>query len=173
MIKMLLSTGVLCLLCWACVGQKINVGIKGGVNFQKGGISIPELQYNYHTGAFFKWDFCSKATFQVEGLYDLREWERDETSIQTTQVQVPVLLKYFWLKPIYIQAGAQGNYLIDLKENKTKVELPEDRLTYAALGGVGLCLPSGFDLSLRYLYPMSSSKTQNPGIQLALAFDIY
>lgn len=165
--------GVLCLLCWACFGQKVNVGIKGGANLQKDLGSIPELQYNYHAGAFFKWDITKKMTFQLEGLYDLNEWDRDESKVQASQIQAPVLMKYFFLKPLYIQGGAQGNYLLDMKENKTKIELPEDRFNYTALGGVGLCLPSGFDLSLRYLCPLSQSYTQHPSIQLSLAFDIY
>ncbi|UXP32333.1 PorT family protein [Reichenbachiella agarivorans] len=164
---------VLLLLAAELYAQKSNVGVKGGINLQEFNLNLSDISHNYHVGVFAKYDLTKKVSMQLEGLYALQAQTHLEEKCQLTEIQVPVLVKYYPLKPFYVQAGAQGNRMLSVM-NSSKEKLPIDNpYTFAGLVGVGMCLPSGFDLSFRYLHPIDDAALHSSQFQLSIGFDIY
>ncbi|MCV9385726.1 PorT family protein [Reichenbachiella ulvae] len=157
----------------SCLGQRANVGVKGGVNIQNAFFDFSSISNNYHVGPVFKYDASKRTSFSVEGLYSTQTWKGYEKGLSTESIQVPVVMKYFIKKPIYIQGGAQGSVLLNKKDDAGKLPLENNEISYAYLGGVGIGLPSGFDLSLRYLHPVEQTQFNTSLLQVSLAFDIY
>lgn len=172
--KVLLLILVAVGLCfYECYGQKANVGVKGGMNIQDLQLDASSIKSNYHLGAVFKYDVSKTTSLSIEGLYNTVNRKGHEQEIAIESVQIPLALKYFFKKPLYIQTGVQGNYLMSQRDESGKLPIEADRISYSYLGGVGVGLPSGFDFSIRYLHPSQPNQFNSPLVQVSLAFDIY
>lgn len=157
-----------------CYSQKANVGVKGGRNIQDLQLDITSLKSNYHVGPVFKYDASKKTSISLEGLYSTQSRMRHEKQVETETIQVPLALKFFFKKPLYVQGGFQGSYLMYIRDEVGKLPIDSsDRISYAYLLGVGVGIPSGFDFSIRYLYPANQNQFNSPLVQVSLAFDIY
>ncbi|SHK51741.1 Outer membrane protein beta-barrel domain-containing protein [Reichenbachiella agariperforans] len=176
MIKVCVGIVVLCLLEVELRAQQMNVGVKGGLNVEELSSEVAHVSNNYHAGLFVKYDASKKTTLQLECLYSLNRTRSEGEPYLVTEFQIPLLFKYFILKPLYLQGGLQGEILTKAATIATESQVWESKglhTEYTYLGGVGFNLPSGFDLSLRYLHPITASVFNQPSFQLSIGFDIY
>ncbi|WP_158233289.1 porin family protein [Reichenbachiella sp. 5M10] len=169
--------GVLVVLLFCVAGelmaQRSNVGIKGGLNVSELSSEIVNVAQNYHAGLYVKYDVSKKWTLQTEGLYSLRSAEYDQSTITIREMQFPVLAKYHIAKPIYIQGGFQAEVPLDKAYNEDVSKSLQKHMTSSCMVGAGFSLPSGFDLSFRYLQPIQSSQFSDRQFQISVGFDIY
>ncbi|MGL1886553.1 MAG: PorT family protein [Reichenbachiella sp.] len=157
--------------------QHSNVGIKGGVNSTGLGQSLSAIANNYHVGVYVQHEFNSKFELQAEVNYSLRESTYQESFVELKEMQIPVILRYKARKPFYFQAGVQYNFLADVRQEDKRIEEAFDSSHFNGIVGVGVDLPSGFDMSVRYIagqhHFFGGNQFSGDLIQVSVAFDIY
>lgn len=109
-----------------CSSQKINFGIKAGLNMSVitgASDQIMTSSNGFHAGAFLEFKALGKIAIQPEVLFSAQgaKFEsKDLTSITTTKmnyVMVPVMVKYYPIAGLFFEAGPQAGFLITAKED--------------------------------------------------------
>ena len=161
------------------------LGIKGGVNMANldGGSStaLYEQRTGFHVGAFTAFgvgrialqpeiQFSSQGALykEVGGLSNAVE--------KFNYVNIPVLLRYYLLNRLYVQAGPQFGFLREAYEytGNTREDVLHlyDRSEVSLGMGVGLKLPMGITLEGRYNMGLSDI-SDNPVVDEALRNQVY
>jgi hypothetical protein len=111
---MLLSTEIV-------IGQDLGFGLKGGLNLASLKIDDPEASYKskvgYHAGIFLRAKF-SKIAVQPELLLFTQKTNGEFAGLgdiedNFTYVSIPVILKFYPIAGLNLQAGPQFGFLVD------------------------------------------------------------
>ena len=162
-------------------GQKIDIGVKGGLNFSK--LNIPDIQTSgktgYHFGAYSLFKFGNlglqpEIIFSQQGsTVDLGDWD-------TKYINIPIILKLYLGAGFNLQAGPQFGFLnkAELDENSI-----EDKLKTADVSaglGVGWDTPIGLKIDARYNLGLTDNSDdpayetiKSQVFQLSLGFRIF
>ena len=132
-------------------GQRVEIGIKGGVNYSK--LEIPDINTSnktgYHFGAYSLFKFGNlglqpEIIFSQQGSkVDLGDWD-------TKYLNIPVILKLYLGGGFNLQAGPQFGYLNKAELDGNNIE---DMLKNADVSvglGIGWDTPIGLKLDARY-----------------------
>ncbi|MBL7850794.1 MAG: PorT family protein [Cyclobacteriaceae bacterium] len=164
----------------------VSLGVKGGLNFANINTSTLGTAYNsrtgYHAGAFVNIKL-TKLAIQPELIYSVQGSDistaTSSQSIDLAYVNIPILLKFYLVGGLNLQAGPQFGFLASATQGGTDIKsLVKGSDTSVALG-------AGFDISkfvidARYNLGLSeindaagSSAAKNQVFQLSVGFKLF
>ena len=162
-------------------GQKIDIGIKGGVNFSK--LEIPDIHTSnktgYHLGAYSLFKFGNLG-LQPEFIFSQQGSKVDLGDWDTKYINIPIILKIYLGGGFNLQAGPQFGFLnkAELDGNSIKDDLKNADVSIGL--GVGWDTPVGLKLDARYNLGVTDNSDdpayetiKNQVFQLSLGFGIF
>lgn len=182
------------------VSAQFTIGPKIGLNISKehGEKLLDEdvdFRTGFNAGVFGRYEIGNKFDIQAELLYSQQGYKSDlpvidyggtkifnRYKVLSHYLNVPVILKYYPVKNLFIEAGPQIGFCIDSKispEDKDleKLDIPYNTVDFSLAGGIGVYLGQGFSFNARYNHgfteTMEKSKWKNRVIQLSLTYDLF
>jgi len=178
--KKILLLGIVAINC-ASFGQRIDIGIKGGVNFSK--LEIPDINTSsktgYHFGAYSLLKF-GKLGIQPEVIFSQQGSKVDLGNWDAKYINIPVILKLYLAAGFNLQAGPQFGFLnkAELDGNSIKQDLKKADVSLGL--GLGWDTPIGLNIDARYNLGMTDNSDdsayetiKNQVFQLSLGFRIF
>lgn len=145
--------------------QKMNYGIKGGLNLSNDVFSFDRYYPSFYGGGFAELKFSKHWSVQSELLYSQSgEYHTDHTGAFTKKkydyLNIPMMVKYYIIPNLYVEMGPELNILLKAKE-ETNIDQrdlsPYYRRTNLSAGaGIGYKLPFGLGISGRYMFGVSN-----------------
>ena len=130
---------------------KIAIGIKGGLNFSKLDVSnvSSSSKTGYHAGAYALFKFA-KIGLQPEVIFSQQGSEVELETWDTKYLNIPIILKYYLLAGVNLQAGPQFGFLnkAELDGQNIKDLLKSSDISLAL--GLGWDAPFGLSFDARY-----------------------
>ncbi len=121
-------------------------GIKAGANFASitdaSGLSN---RTGFLVGIFGGVEFSDKVGIQVDLLYSQQGAEFDSEKIDLSYINIPIVIKYFVVGGLNIQAGPQFGFIVDDNIKEVFGDIVEAE-TFDLTGVVGL----GYDFLMRF-----------------------
>ncbi|GHC63967.1 porin family protein [Ulvibacter litoralis] len=162
-------------------GQEIDLGIKAGANFASiTDASEVSNKTGFLAGAFAGIKFSDKVGVQVDLLYSQQGAEFDAGEFDLNYAIVPVVLKYYLVQGLNIQAGPQFGFIVDdnIKEIYGDIEgaVKAESFDLTAVVGAGYDLPMGLRIDARYNFGLSdiidggTESNKNSVVSLALGY---
>jgi Outer membrane protein beta-barrel domain len=186
----ILLTGALAaiLLTGTATAQKVNLGIKAGLNLYNIN-NDNNVEYDtrtgFNVGLLGHIHLAPQLALQPEIVYSSQgakfSVSNVETNINLGYINVPVLVQYMFDNGFRLQAGPQLGFLVNAKSKTNSVETDIKNnlqtVDFAVGGGVGYVHPaSGFGVDARYNLGLSninengSLKSTNRGFQLGVFY---
>lgn len=179
--KMILVVGIT-FINYISFGQKIDIGIKGGLNFSKLDISgiNTSSKTGYHAGAYSLFKF-GKIGLQPEFIFSQQGTEVHLGDWDTKYINIPIVLKFYLAGGFNLQGGPQFGFLNKAElENGTSLE---DKFRSADISvglGVGWDSPVGLKFDARYNVGLTDNSDdpafetiKSQVFQLSLGFRIF
>ncbi len=145
------------LLTTTSFSQGIDFGIKAGVNFSTlTDASNLSNKTGFVGGIFAGIKFSDKVAIQGDLLYSQQGAEFDIGEVDLTYVNIPIVLKYFLIKGLNVQAGPQFGFIVD--DNITEVLgdiLETESFDLTGVVGVGYDLPMDIRVDGRYNFGLT------------------
>lgn len=147
-------------------GQMAGVGIKGGPLLSKTPSELMRTTWlpGAVVGGYVPWGVGPRMEIQPEVLLSAMgsgyvEPGDDRTRIRSLYLQIPVSFKLYFSNTVNVHAGVQASRLIHAErafaDERNDFTARLNRMDYGLLGGLGLDLTSGLDLTLRYFNGMT------------------
>ena len=180
------------------ISAQFVVGPKVGLNISKeyfGEKFIDEdvkFKTGLNVGVFGKYDVSNKFDIQTELLYsqqglkvniplaDYGGTMIEGYKVSTHYLNIPVLLKYYPFKRIYIEAGPQVGFCLDSKlshEYSNGISLDYSTTDFSLAGGIGINIGHGLCVNARYNHGFTrtifNTDWKNRVIQLSLTYDLW
>jgi hypothetical protein len=182
---------------------QFTTGLKAGLNMSDVYFDISALndetdfRKGWNIGVFGNYMLNDKFDVQAELLYSQQGYNTDipvtdagGTSIldgfkfQSHYLNVPVLLNFYPVKRIYIEAGPQVGFRLgrhysagekEWSDALNELEPKKISTDFSLAGGIGLCLGNGFTVNARYCHGLlKEAKTYNNRvIQFSIAYDLW
>lgn len=171
----------------AAVAQaSVSIGAKAGLNFANVDTSTPGAAYNsrtgYHAGAFVnikltKFAIVPEVIYSVQGS-DISS-ATSPGALELSYVNIPILLKFYLVGGLNIQAGPQFGFLTSATQAGTDVK------SFLTGSDTSVALGAGFDVSkfvfdVRYNMGLSeinntagSTAAKNQVFQLSVGFKLF
>jgi len=145
--------------------QKINIGLKGGLNLASVSDSENEddvrSRLGYHAGLFFNIPVSSQIAIQPEAVYSNQGTKynlpgNDDLNLSLNYINIPVMVQAMVGRGFYAQFGPQLGILTSVSDKVGNTELnavskDDFKTTDVALGfGVGFKARTGLGLDARY-----------------------
>ena len=178
--KKILLLGIVAINC-ASFGQRIDIGIKGGVNFSK--LEIPDINTScktgYHFGAYSLLKF-GKLGIQPEFIFSQQGSKVDLGDWDAKYINIPVIVKLYLVAGFNLQAGPQFGFLnkAELDGNSIKEDLKKADVSLGL--GLGWDTPIGLNIDAPYNLGMTDNSDdpayetiKNQVFQLSLGFRIF
>jgi len=149
--------------------QGIDLGIKAGVNFISFSDAVGfDNNTGFVVGVFSTLKFSDKIALQGDLLYSQQGAEVDfedldigneVDKLDLNYINVPVVLKYYVVKKLNIQAGPQFGFVVDdnIGEvfNGISNNISTNSFALTGVVGVGLDLPLGLRATARYNFGLT------------------
>jgi hypothetical protein len=140
------------LLTFSAFAQGVDFGIKGGANFATlTDVSGLDNKTGFVIGVFGGLKFNDKVGIQADILYSQQGAKFSLGDIDLDYVNVPVVIRYFIVQGLNVQAGPQFGFIIE--DNDADVE----SFDLAGVLGVGYDLPMGLRLAARYNFGLTDA----------------
>jgi len=162
-------------------GQRIDIGIKGGLNYSK--LEIPDISTShktgYHLGAYSLFKF-GKLGLQPEFIFSQQGSRVDLGDWDTKYINIPVILKLYLAAGFNLQAGPQFGFLnkAELDGNSIKEDLKKSDVSFGL--GLGWDAPMGLKFDARYNLGLTDNSDdpayetiKSQVFQLSLGFRIF
>ncbi len=158
--KTTLTVIVVLISAWA-QGQGAKFGIKGGVNLSLFGNDI-KSKVGFQAGIFSTIQLADKWYVQPEALYVEQSVKRedfsvglitfDEASVKIASIYIPVVVKYYPVKQLYIESGPQVGFVL---ASKAKADYEGANYEFDAKDQLkevdfGLNIGSGYDFNKQF-----------------------
>ncbi|HEX3166339.1 MAG TPA: porin family protein [Chitinophagaceae bacterium] len=162
-------------------GQRIDIGIKGGVNFSK--LEIPDIstanKTGYHLGAYSLFKF-GKLGIQPEFIFSQQGSRVDLGDWDAKYINIPVILKLYLAAGFNLQAGPQFGFLNKAELDGNSIE-DDLKIADVSLGmGLGWDTPIGLKFDARYNMGLTDNSDdpayeiiKSQVFQLSLGFRIF
>lgn len=160
--------------------QRIEFGIKGGVNFAKFRSESSKFKVGLIGGFFTRYNISEKFTIQSEALYSVQGAKSKHGSGKTKLNYIyvlPAMGKFYPTDRLYIEAGPQVGYLISGKGQGFRKSNYE-KIDYGIATGVGYSITSDFEIGIRYnlslpnISKINNTSIKNSVFQLSINFKI-
>jgi opacity protein-like surface antigen len=137
-----------CVFAWNVQGQELHLGVKAGANFSNlklssdfGGLS-PDGATSFFVGGLADIGLSDKLHVQPELLYSIEGAKDSDISY----LNVPVMLKYYLIAGLNLQAGPQIGILVDAEGGTDGLKSTNFGFNF----GAAYELPGGFFVDARY-----------------------
>lgn len=162
-------------------GQKVDIGIKGGLNFSKLEISNFNTSHKtgYHIGAYSLFKF-GKIGLQPEFIFSQQGSKVELGDWDTKYINIPIILKLYLAGGFNLQAGPQFGFLnmAELDGNSIEEDIKNSDVSIGL--GLGWDTPVGFKIDARYNLGVTDNSDdpayetiKNQVFQLSLGFGIF
>lgn len=177
--KLILSALLVGISMIAFSQAQVAIGVKGGLNLSKLDASGADNRTGFHGGAFalFK---LSKIGIQPEILFSQQGSKFDVGELETSYINIPVMLKIYLAAGINLQAGPQFGFLSSAELDGVDAKDAYKKSDISAALGLGWDLPFGLTIDARYnlgLSDLNDSGTgdaiKNQVIQISLGYKIF
>ena len=178
--KTILLLGIV-VINYTSFGQRIDIGIKGGVNFSK--LEIPDIHTSnktgYHVGAYSLFKF-GKIGLQPEFIFSQQGTKVDLGDWDAKYINIPVMLKLYLAGGFNLQAGPQFGFLnkAELDGSSIKDDLKKADVSLGL--GLGWDAPMGLKFDARYNMGLTDNSDdpayetiKSQVFQLSLGFRIF
>lgn len=183
------------------VSAQFTIGPKVGLNVSKehyGEEHIDEdidFRTGLNAGVFGRYEINNRFNLQAELLYSQQGYKidipivdyggmeiLDKCKIMSHYLNIPVLLKYYPIKNLFIEAGPQIGFCLDSKispeyKDLDKLDVAYNTVDFSLAGGIGVHLGYGLSFNARYNHgftkTMKESEWKNRVIQFSLAYDLF
>ncbi len=181
------------------VGPKVGLNISKEHFGKKAFDEDVDFRTGLNAGVFGRYEINNIFDVQAELLYSQQGFKRDVPLINYNGIaitegyktlshylNVPVLLKYYPIKLLYIEAGPQIGFCLNSKlswENKeideelNNLKLDYNTVDFSLVGGIGVHVGYGLTANVRYSHgftkTLSDSDWKNRVIQFSLAYDLW
>ena len=137
--------------------QGIDLGIKGGATFANlTGVTDGSSKIGFVGGAFVTIKFSDKIAIQGDLLYSQQGVELDVDKINLDYINFPIVLKYYIIKRVNIQAGPQfGTVINDNLAEFLGSNIDFNSFDVTGVVGIGVDLPLNFRVTGRYGFGLS------------------
>lgn len=145
------------LLSTSSFSQGVDLGIKGGATFANlTGVTDGSTKTGFVGGAFVTIKFSDKIAIQGDLLYSQQGVELDVDKINLDYINFPLVLKYYIIKRINIQAGPQfGTVINDSLGGFLGSNIDFNSFDVTGVVGIGVDLPLNFRITGRYGFGLS------------------
>ena len=145
------------LLSTSSFSQGVDLGIKGGATFANlTGVTDGSTKTGFVGGAFVTIKFSDKIAIQGDLLYSQQGVELDVDKINLDYINFPLVLKYYIIKRINIQAGPQfGTVINDNLGGFLGSNIDFNSFDVTGVVGIGVDLPLNFRITGRYGFGLS------------------
>lgn len=139
---------------WNVQGQELHFGVKAGANFSSLKISSefgggsPDGATSFYVGGLADIGFSEKFHVQPEILYSM-EGAKDA---DISYLNIPVMLKYYLIEGLNIQAGPQIGFLLDAEGGTDGLKSSNFGINF----GAAYELAGGFFVDARYNLGLSN-----------------
>jgi len=172
---LLISLAILTLTITVKSQEKIQFGIKGGVNFTNMTSDIlieKEYKIGFHIGILSEIPFGDKFSLQPEILYStygskgkaiMYGGPSITTEYKLDYIQIPILAKIYLYKGLSLEIGPSFNFLVNDKkihESNTITDIGE-KFEFSGILGVSYKLSRGLTGSFRYTNGLTNALDQN------------
>ena len=187
---LLISIAILTLTTTVKSQEKIQFGIKGGVNFTNMSSDIlieKEYKTGFHIGVLSEIPFGDKFFLQPEINYSTYGSKGKEimfggspitTEYKLDYIQIPILVKIYLYKGFSIEIGPSFNFLVNekkIRESNTITDIVE-KFEFSGILGVSYKLSRGLIGSFRYTNSLTNalnqdySETNNYGFLIGIGY---
>jgi len=167
-----------------CIGttafsQEIDLGIKAGANFANiTDVDDFSSKTGFQAGIFAGIKFTDKVGIQADLLYSQQGAEFDAGDFDLTYVNVPVVLKYYLVQGLNVQAGPQFGFIVDDKISTVFGDIEEsieaEKTDVSGIVGAGYDFPFGVRVDARYNFGLTKvvegSDSKNSVFSVALGY---
>ena len=145
------------LLSTSSFSQGIDLGIKAGATFANlTDVTNASTKTGFVGGAFVTIKFSDKIAIQGDLLYSQQGVELDVDKINLDYINFPLVLKYYIIKRINIQAGPQfGTVINDSLGGFLGSNIDFNSFDVTGVVGIGVDLPLNFRITGRYGFGLS------------------
>lgn len=132
--------------------QEVDFGVKAGANFANiSDVDDLSSKTGFHAGIFAGIKFTDKIGIQADVLYSQQGAEFDAGEFDLTYVNVPVVLKYYVVQGLNIQAGPQFGFIVDDDISTVLGEIAQaEESDISGVVGAGYDFPFGIRVDARY-----------------------
>ena len=186
------------------VSAQFTIGPKMGLNISKEYFGLKGLdegidfKAGFNVGVFGKYEVNHKFDIQAELLYSQQGFKHNIPltdyggtvflngyKISSHYLNIPLVLKYYHLKRLYIEAGPQVGFCLSSKIHPgykmIEGDFKKDYNTtdFSLVGGIGADIGYGLSVNARYIHgftdtqKLSKLNVQNRVIQISLAYDLW
>ena len=161
--------------------QKVDIGIKGGLNFSK--LEISDLSTSnktgYHIGAYSLFKF-GKIGVQPEFIFSQQGSKVELGDWDTKYINIPIILKLYLAGGFNLQGGPQFGFLnmAELDGNSIEDDLKNSDISIGL--GLGWDAPMGLKIDARYNLGVTDNSDdpayetiKSQVFQLSLGFGIF
>ena len=133
--------------------QEIDLGVKAGANFANvSDVDVLSSKTGVQAGIFAGIKFTDKVGIQADLLYSQQGAKFDAGEFDLSYVNVPVVLKYYLVQGLNVQAGPQFGFIV---EDKISLDVFGDiadaeKADVSGIVGAGYDFPFGVRVDARY-----------------------
>jgi hypothetical protein len=160
--------------------QEIDLGVKAGVNFSKiSDVDNLSNKTGFQAGVFAGIKFTDKVGLQADVLYSQQGAEFDFGKFDVNYVNIPIVLKYYLVQGLNVQAGPQFGFVLDddIYDDSFGVHSVEgnaEKSDVSAVVGAGYDFPFGIRVDARYNFGftdvLKDEKSKNNVFSVALGY---
>ena len=137
--------------------QSIDFGIKAGANFANiSDASNLSNKTGFQAGIFGGIKFTDKIGIQADLLYSQQGAKFKGGDFDLSYVNVPIVLKYYLIQGLNLQAGPQFGFVVDDKISTVFGEISKaETFDLSAVVGAGYDFPFGIRFDARYNFGLT------------------
>ena len=185
-IKLSISTLLVVLSVGAAMAQaSVSLGLKGGLNFANVNASSVGAAYNsrtgYHLGAFLNAKF-TKLAIQPEIIYSRQgssvSVSGSSADIQLDYINIPILLKFYLVAGLNLQAGPQFGFLTSATSAGVDIKSLYKSSDVSIGLGAGwdiskFCIDARYNLGITEINDAGAQATKNQVFQLSVGYKLF
>lgn len=160
--------------------QEIDLGVKAGVNFANiSDVDNLSSKTGFQAGIFAGIKFTDKVGIQADVLYSQQGAEFDAGKFDLNYVNIPIVLKYYLVQGLNVQAGPQFGFILDddiyeVQNGGPIIKGNAEKSDVSAVVGVGYDFPFGIRLDARYNFGFTDvikdNNSKNSVASIALGY---
>lgn len=145
--------------------QEIDLGVKAGANFAKiSDVDNLSNKTGFQAGIFAGIKFTDKVGIQADLLYSQQGAKFEAEEFDLNYVNIPVVLKYYLIQGLNIQAGPQFGFIVDDNVKEVFKSIDEaEKSDVSGIVGAGYDFPFGIRVDARYNFGLTDVFKENKG----------